>query len=142
LQGSIPFAVIGSNSITEVRGKQVRVRQYPWGMAEGVLFLQCFSKILLYGKFTLKRNTITKQSENGSLRYQLVARTEMLHEPNQSWLYLFDWLESWQIFGKRDTMEKIIYQCFSRRDYLLRASDNRYCLLAQISIFQITGPLS
>jgi len=36
-QGSIPFAVIGSNTITEVRGKQVRVRQYPWGMAEGLL---------------------------------------------------------------------------------------------------------
>lgn len=34
LKGSIPFAVIGSNSITDVRGKQVRVRQYPWGMAE------------------------------------------------------------------------------------------------------------
>lgn len=34
LKGSIPFAVIGSNTITEVRGKQVRVRQYPWGMAE------------------------------------------------------------------------------------------------------------
>ena len=37
LQGSIPFAVIGSNNITDVRGKQVRVRQYPWGMAEGIL---------------------------------------------------------------------------------------------------------
>lgn len=37
LQGSIPFAVIGSNTITDVRGKQVRVRQYPWGMAEGLL---------------------------------------------------------------------------------------------------------
>lgn len=36
-QGSIPFAVIGSNTITDVRGKQVRVRQYPWGMAEGLL---------------------------------------------------------------------------------------------------------
>lgn len=34
LKGSIPFAVIGSNMITDVRGKQVRVRQYPWGMAE------------------------------------------------------------------------------------------------------------
>ncbi|XP_022780489.1 septin-1-like [Stylophora pistillata] len=31
---SIPFAVIGSNNVTDVRGKQVRVRQYPWGMAE------------------------------------------------------------------------------------------------------------
>ncbi|RMX49942.1 hypothetical protein pdam_00018425 [Pocillopora damicornis] len=34
LKGSIPFAVIGSNNVTDVRGKQVRVRQYPWGMAE------------------------------------------------------------------------------------------------------------
>ena len=42
LQGSIPFAVIGSNNITDVRGKQVRVRQYPWGMAEGIC---CFGVI-------------------------------------------------------------------------------------------------
>lgn len=34
LKASIPFAVIGSNSVTDVRGKQVRVRLYPWGMAE------------------------------------------------------------------------------------------------------------
>ena len=42
LQGSIPFAVIGSNNITDVRGKQVRVRQYPWGMAEGMLLWKEF----------------------------------------------------------------------------------------------------
>lgn len=34
LKASIPFAVIGSNSVAEIRGKQVRVRQYPWGVAE------------------------------------------------------------------------------------------------------------
>ncbi|KAK2574282.1 Septin-2 [Acropora cervicornis] len=33
-KASIPFAVIGSNSVAEIRGKQVRVRQYPWGVAE------------------------------------------------------------------------------------------------------------
>ena len=50
-QGSIPFAVIGSNTITEVRGKQVRVRQYPWGMAEGLLII--FSPTQSPGTLTL-----------------------------------------------------------------------------------------
>ena len=46
MQGSIPFAVIGSNSITDVRGKQVRVRQYPWGMAEGILLNGAISTVI------------------------------------------------------------------------------------------------
>lgn len=35
LQDSLPFAVIGSNAIVELKGRKVRVRQYPWGVAEG-----------------------------------------------------------------------------------------------------------
>lgn len=31
LKQSVPFAVIGSNTIFEVGGKKVRGRQYPWG---------------------------------------------------------------------------------------------------------------
>ena len=46
-QGSIPFAVIGSNSVTDVRGKQVRVRQYPWGMAEGIYSGTLFSEYMV-----------------------------------------------------------------------------------------------
>lgn len=34
-QKSIPFAVIGSNTIVEVNGKRVRGRLYPWGVVEG-----------------------------------------------------------------------------------------------------------
>ena len=32
---SIPFAVIGSNTVVEAKGKRVRGRLYPWGIVEG-----------------------------------------------------------------------------------------------------------
>ena len=35
LKESIPFAVIASQNIIEVAGKQVRGRLYPWGIVEG-----------------------------------------------------------------------------------------------------------
>lgn len=35
LQESIPFAVIGSNTIVEAKGRRVRGRLYPWGIVEG-----------------------------------------------------------------------------------------------------------
>lgn len=34
LKQSVPFAVIGSNTIFEVGGKKVRGRQYPWGVVD------------------------------------------------------------------------------------------------------------
>ncbi|KAL7023389.1 hypothetical protein ACKWTF_012585 [Chironomus riparius] len=34
LKQSVPFAVIGSNSIFEVGGKKIRGRQYPWGIVD------------------------------------------------------------------------------------------------------------
>lgn len=34
LKASVPFAVVGSNTLLEVNGKQVRGRQYPWGVVE------------------------------------------------------------------------------------------------------------
>ena len=37
LQASIPFSVIGSNTIVEVNGRRVRGRLYPWGIVEGTL---------------------------------------------------------------------------------------------------------
>lgn len=33
-QASIPFAVIGSNQLIEVKGKKIRGRLYPWGVVE------------------------------------------------------------------------------------------------------------
>uniref|UniRef100_A0A6I8P6W4 Septin 4 n=1 Tax=Ornithorhynchus anatinus TaxID=9258 RepID=A0A6I8P6W4_ORNAN len=35
LKDSIPFAVIGSNTVVEARGRRVRGRLYPWGIVEG-----------------------------------------------------------------------------------------------------------
>lgn len=35
LQDRVPFAVVGSNTVTETSGKRVRGRQYPWGIVEG-----------------------------------------------------------------------------------------------------------
>ncbi len=37
LQDSIPFAVIGSNTVVEAKGKRVRGRLYPWGIVEGMI---------------------------------------------------------------------------------------------------------
>lgn len=34
LKAAVPFAVIGSNTIIEVKGKKVRGRMYPWGVVE------------------------------------------------------------------------------------------------------------
>lgn len=33
-QERVPFAVVGSNTVTEAGGKRVRGRQYPWGIVE------------------------------------------------------------------------------------------------------------
>ena len=35
LQAALPFAVVGSNGVTEVHGQRVRARIYPWGIVEG-----------------------------------------------------------------------------------------------------------
>ena len=35
LKQRVPFAVVGSNVITEIDGKKVRGRKYPWGIVEG-----------------------------------------------------------------------------------------------------------
>ncbi|XP_013416534.1 septin-2 isoform X2 [Lingula anatina] len=34
LKAAVPFAVVGSNSIIEVKGRKVRGRMYPWGVVE------------------------------------------------------------------------------------------------------------
>ncbi|XP_004349897.2 CDC10 protein [Capsaspora owczarzaki ATCC 30864] len=34
LQASVPFAVVGSNTVLEIGGKKVRGRMYPWGIVE------------------------------------------------------------------------------------------------------------
>ncbi|XP_032220349.2 septin-2 [Nematostella vectensis] len=34
LKASLPFAIIGSNTVIEVKGRKVRARWYPWGYAE------------------------------------------------------------------------------------------------------------
>ncbi|KAI2652592.1 Septin-7 [Labeo rohita] len=38
IKDRLPLAVVGSNTIIEVNGKRVRGRQYPWGVAEEVIF--------------------------------------------------------------------------------------------------------
>lgn len=35
-QKSIPFAVVGSNTVVEAGGKKIRGRMYPWGIVEGM----------------------------------------------------------------------------------------------------------
>ena len=33
-QEAVPFAVVGSNTVIEVRSRKIRGRQYPWGVVE------------------------------------------------------------------------------------------------------------
>lgn len=35
LKASVPFAVVGSNTVLEISGRKVRGRQYPWGVVDG-----------------------------------------------------------------------------------------------------------
>lgn len=35
MKQSVPFAVVGSNTIFEVGGQKFRGRQYPWGVVDG-----------------------------------------------------------------------------------------------------------
>lgn len=35
IRNTIPFAVVGSNTLLEVNGKKIRGRVYPWGVVEG-----------------------------------------------------------------------------------------------------------
>lgn len=41
MKQSIPFAVVGSNTIFEVGGKKFRGRQYPWGVVDGKSVCGC-----------------------------------------------------------------------------------------------------
>jgi cell division control protein 11 len=34
LRGLMPFAIVGSEEVVEIGGRQVRARQYPWGVVE------------------------------------------------------------------------------------------------------------
>jgi len=34
IQAAVPFAVIGSNTVIEVKSRRVRGRMYPWGVVE------------------------------------------------------------------------------------------------------------
>ena len=34
LRDSMPFAVVGANTMVEIKGKKLRGRQYPWGIVE------------------------------------------------------------------------------------------------------------
>lgn len=45
---SIPFAVIGSNTVVEAKGKRVRGRLYPWGIVEGTVAPVQFGLCLRY----------------------------------------------------------------------------------------------
>lgn len=38
LKASVPFAVVGSNTVLEVAGRKVRGRQYPWGVVDGKIY--------------------------------------------------------------------------------------------------------
>ncbi|KAL1494928.1 hypothetical protein ABEB36_010435 [Hypothenemus hampei] len=46
LKASVPFAVVGSNTILEVAGRKIRGRQYPWGVVDGTVDIQFNCEII------------------------------------------------------------------------------------------------
>jgi len=52
LKGSVPFAVVGSNTVYEVNGKKIRGRIYPWGVVDIENAAHC--------DFTLLRNMLIR----------------------------------------------------------------------------------
>ena len=36
IRDTVPFAVVGSNTLLEVNGRKIRGRVYPWGVVEGL----------------------------------------------------------------------------------------------------------
>lgn len=46
LKASIPFAVVGSNTVIEIAGKKVRGRQYPWGVVDGEFIFENYKYFL------------------------------------------------------------------------------------------------
>lgn len=51
MKQSIPFAVVGSNTIFEVGGKKFRGRQYPWGVVDGKLYKHSLTVMLHHDDF-------------------------------------------------------------------------------------------
>ena len=44
MQAAVPYSVVGSNTVIDVRGKKVRGRQYPWGIVESKWYVLLLSK--------------------------------------------------------------------------------------------------
>uniref|UniRef100_A0A672MA16 Septin-5-like n=1 Tax=Sinocyclocheilus grahami TaxID=75366 RepID=A0A672MA16_SINGR len=68
LKESTPFAVIGSNTIVEVKGQRVRGRLYPWGIVEGqfvhILFVTLRNMLIRSHMHDLKDITCDVHYEN------------------------------------------------------------------------------
>lgn len=57
LRTRVPYAVVGANAIIEVDGRKVRGRKYPWGIAEGVMWISFKLKLFkLIIRFILVEN--------------------------------------------------------------------------------------
>ncbi|TNM92067.1 hypothetical protein fugu_019079 [Takifugu bimaculatus] len=56
LKDSVPFAVIGSNTVVEARGQRVRGRLYPWGIVEDDCKLTVYESTCLEQKVQLFSN--------------------------------------------------------------------------------------
>ncbi|XP_074640149.1 septin-2-like [Tubulanus polymorphus] len=103
LKSTIPFAIVGSNSVVEVNGKRVRGRMYPWGIVEVENpkhsdFLQLRQMLISTHMQDLKDVTRDVHYENYRAKYitekmtkQLSKeRTKLKRESVQNWEALSD----------------------------------------------------
>ncbi|KAF6018869.1 SEPT4 [Bugula neritina] len=75
LKAAIPFAVIGSNAVTEIAGKRIRARVYPWGVIEVENEKHCdFSKLkrMLIGTHLQDLKDVTEEYHYENYRAQCI----------------------------------------------------------------------
>nr|XP_012620990.1 septin-4 isoform X2 [Microcebus murinus] len=98
LKESIPFAVIGSNTVVEARGRRVRGRLYPWGIVEVENPGHCdFVKLrtMLVRTHMQDLKDVTRETHYENYRAQCIQSMTRLvvkernrkydHKPGQSW---------------------------------------------------------
>ncbi|KAK2489657.1 hypothetical protein MC885_005166 [Smutsia gigantea] len=79
LKESIPFAVIGSNTVVEARGRRVRGRLYPWGIVEVENPGHCdFVKLrtMLVRTRMQDLKDVTRETHYENYRAQCIQRTD------------------------------------------------------------------
>ncbi len=71
LRDSIPFAVVGANTMVEVNGKKIRGRQYPWGVVEVENAKHC--------DFIKLRTMLITHMQDLQVRFMYIGHAQRFH---------------------------------------------------------------